>query len=467
MARNGSGTYSKVNTFIAGNTITAAGSNQNWDDLVAEMTNSVAADGQTPITGALKGANGTAAAPAFGFNSDPDTGTYRHGANELGFATGGTVAGYFDSAQKFWTAGVVDMSLSTSHAVLPTGTTAQRPGSPAAGMLRYNSQTGVPEYYGTAWVGLSPPVVPQGRLTLTSGTPVLTTSATAQSTIYYTPYNGNLIPVYDGTSFVNTIFTELSLVMSGANFVSGAIYDLFAASDSGTLRLAIGPAWSTATVGAGARGTGAGTTELERKNGIWTNKNSMTARYASGSTFAVAANQGTYLGTVYLTGTAQTSFTFGTLAASGGAGTFGLWNAYNRVRIASLSADNTNTWAYSTGAWRGANNSSTIRHTFVAGLSEDALVATYNAIADVNTQASPAAAGVGYDVTNAFTGTTALCFNSAGSTLTYSIPAVARLTPTIGLHFVNAIEWGNGTCVFYGDAGGSVAQTGLALDWQN
>lgn len=165
MARNGSGVYSKVNTFVAGNTITAAGHNQNWDDLVAEMTNSVAADGQTTITGALKGANGTAANPSYSFASDIDTGGYRHGANEYGFATGGVAAGYFDSAQKFFMLGAADIAgllnvtgvatfASTSHMALPSGNTAARPGSPAAGMFRYNSQTGNPEFYNTAWIAL-------------------------------------------------------------------------------------------------------------------------------------------------------------------------------------------------------------------------------------------------------------------------------------------------------------------------
>jgi hypothetical protein len=59
MARNGSGTYTKVNTFVASATITAAGHNANWDDIASEITNSVAADGQTTMTGALKAASGT------------------------------------------------------------------------------------------------------------------------------------------------------------------------------------------------------------------------------------------------------------------------------------------------------------------------------------------------------------------------------------------------------------------------
>jgi microcystin-dependent protein len=90
MSRNGSGTYTKVNTFVAGTSITAAGHNQNWDDIAAEITNSVAADGQTTMTGPLKASSGTAAAPGVTFGSDLDSGLYRIGANNIGVAVNGT-----------------------------------------------------------------------------------------------------------------------------------------------------------------------------------------------------------------------------------------------------------------------------------------------------------------------------------------------------------------------------------------
>jgi microcystin-dependent protein len=89
LARNGSGTYTKVNTFVAGNSITAAGHNQNWDDIATEITNSVAADGQTTLTGPLKAASGTVGAPGITFASDTDCGLYRIGGNNIGVAVNG------------------------------------------------------------------------------------------------------------------------------------------------------------------------------------------------------------------------------------------------------------------------------------------------------------------------------------------------------------------------------------------
>ena len=93
MSRNGSGVFTVVNTFVSGNTVTAAGHNQNWSDLATEMTNSVAADGQTSMTGPLKAASGSVGAPGITFASDPDSGLYRIGSNNIGIAVNGAKVG--------------------------------------------------------------------------------------------------------------------------------------------------------------------------------------------------------------------------------------------------------------------------------------------------------------------------------------------------------------------------------------
>jgi len=88
-ARNGSGTYTIPNVFSPGDTITSSTHNQNFSDIASELTNSVAADGQTSMTGPLKGALGTVSAPSLTFASDSDTGLYRSSANELSATAGG------------------------------------------------------------------------------------------------------------------------------------------------------------------------------------------------------------------------------------------------------------------------------------------------------------------------------------------------------------------------------------------
>lgn len=90
MARNGSGTFSVLNSFSSGNTISSSEMNSTLSDVGAEITNSVAVDGQSTLTGQLKGADGTNSAPGITFGADLNTGLYRIGADNLGVTVGGT-----------------------------------------------------------------------------------------------------------------------------------------------------------------------------------------------------------------------------------------------------------------------------------------------------------------------------------------------------------------------------------------
>jgi hypothetical protein len=113
MARNGSGTYSVPNTFVSGNTITASGHNQNFSDMGTEITNSVAADGQTSMTGALKAANGTVGAPAVSFASDTDSGFYRKAANSIAMALEGADKIVYTTAAASFACGLIASATAT------------------------------------------------------------------------------------------------------------------------------------------------------------------------------------------------------------------------------------------------------------------------------------------------------------------------------------------------------------------
>lgn len=78
------------NTYSSGQTITATIVNANFTDVGSELTNSVAKDGQTTMTGPLKASNGTAAAPSVTFGSDTDTGFFRKSSDTIGVAIGGS-----------------------------------------------------------------------------------------------------------------------------------------------------------------------------------------------------------------------------------------------------------------------------------------------------------------------------------------------------------------------------------------
>ena len=149
--------------------------------------------------------------------------------------------------------------------------------------------------------------VADGRLTLTSGIPVTTTDVTGATTIYYTPYKGTKIGLFDGSSTWNILtFAETSLPLG--TLTSGLTYDLFAYNNSGTLALEFS-AWTNATTRA---------TALVYQNGILVKSGATTRRY---------------LGTFYTTSTTKTE--------DSTARSDFLWNYYNRVQRSVYIADTT------------------------------------------------------------------------------------------------------------------------------
>jgi hypothetical protein len=89
----------------------------------------------------------------------------------------------------------------------------------------------------------------QGRLTTESGVPVSTSDRTAQGTIYFTPYKGNQIGLYDGATWQMVTFAELSLALSA--LTSGKNYDVFVDYNGGTPQLVL-VAWTNDTTRATA-----------------------------------------------------------------------------------------------------------------------------------------------------------------------------------------------------------------------
>ena len=101
MSRNGSGTYTLPagNPVVTGTTISSTWANTTLSDIAAALSGSIAADGQTPITGALIGIGDTV---SFG---------------------------------------------GTGQITIPVGTTAQRSAAPYSGMIRYNTSNAQFEGY--------------------------------------------------------------------------------------------------------------------------------------------------------------------------------------------------------------------------------------------------------------------------------------------------------------------------------
>lgn len=103
MPRNAGGTFNLVpgNPVASGTTISSNWANTTLSDIAQALTESLASDGRTPITGPLKGFSGSAAAPGYSFSADTSTGMYLVGAAQLGLSTGGIEKARIDASGNF------------------------------------------------------------------------------------------------------------------------------------------------------------------------------------------------------------------------------------------------------------------------------------------------------------------------------------------------------------------------------
>ena len=92
-------------------------------------------------------------------------------------------------------------------------------------------------------------VRPGGRLTLTSGTPVTLSDVTGATSLYYTPSEHDVIPLWDGTDWRLVKFTEKTLALGTLTSTVG--YDVFGYLSGGDLALEL-LAWASETARATA-----------------------------------------------------------------------------------------------------------------------------------------------------------------------------------------------------------------------
>jgi hypothetical protein len=278
---------------------------------------------------------------------------------------------------------------------------------------------------------------PQGYLTPVSSTPVIAGDATSVTAIYYTPDQGNLVPIYNGSQFVPTAFTELTLNLS-ASHVANSIYDVFAISDAGVLTLVTGPAWTTVTAGAGARGVGAATTELSRVSGFYAV--TMNGRNGSTTYNNIGANRATFLGSINIDGSAGQVTCHRSVGQSR---KWGVWNAYNRRRIILQNTDATATWTYNTATLRPINNNSANKVTPFIGLAEEPIRLQMMAYVSASGPVDSLQSGIGINSTTV--ATVAKTFSCA-DTRPKNMPITPYYQmPFIGINAYQALEKGPGS----------------------
>lgn len=286
-----------------------------------------------------------------------------------------------------------------------------------------------------------PLVMPGGRLTTVSGQPVPQSNTTAATTLYYTRYRGDVVPVYDGTKWVHLTMSEVSLALdSNAGHTgyqqSGKNFDVVARNNAGTLQLCTGPAWTSDS----ARASG-----LTMVEGIYVNSGTWTLRCdTSVGTSSCAGGMCTYLGTIRATADGQTAQNMLPAAAAGGGNAImGVYNAYNQVPLTVRSSDSTTPAADTTVAVHALNASNNNRVSWIDGLGEWAV--------EVEVEGNVSSdnycwMGVGLDSTTAKTGSAA--FGGWG-VWGYSLQkASGHMLPAGGWHYGQIVVSGNTTCLF-------------------
>jgi hypothetical protein len=295
--------------------------------------------------------------------------------------------------------------------------------------------------FGGTYTSPVPEVFPQGRLTLTSNTPVMTADVNNAGTIYYTPFNGTVAPIYNGTSsWTQEIFSQLTLVLDSTHHTSGSVHDVFLFLNSGVLTIVAGPAWTSTTT----RGTGATTTQIQQQNGLWVNTVSMTA-YNNNVSYTVPALQGLYIGSFYCNAAASVTMNFSpSPAAQGSANIFGLYNAYNRVRLFSEETTSATVGVAVANTWQQMGTTSTI--TFLDGLQQSALVASIEGDASI-AASNNGRIGVNIDSTTATPTRVFAVFAVAagGPTNVNFMHARYSFFPVLGLHVLSAMSYGSST----------------------
>ena len=302
----------------------------------------------------------------------------------------------------------------------------------------------------------------QGRLTLTANTPVMTTTASAQTTLRYDCYTGGNVPYYTGSAdAIDKISScEVTDAMvstaSAGQVVSGNVYDVWWVH-SGANRICLamssssggGGGWSADSGGSNtARGTGY--TQLDRVTRPYTtNKNAISNCFNGSTNYgSVSANQGTYLGTVYASANGQISWILGGAASGGISALLGVWNMYNRVSVTTNVEDTGASYTYTTGTVRQARASAGNQIQILMGLPEDGVLVSYNGrTSTVSTTNAAAQFAIGPLNNNAGTLTNG-CYSQYVGTNAASLGSACTdayaFQSVIGFNTIYATEAGDG-----------------------
>jgi hypothetical protein len=311
------------------------------------------------------------------------------------------------------------------------GLTSDTAPDPAADyVVTYDASASAPKKVLLSAFGGGSNSIVDGRLTLATGVPVTTTDQTAKTTVYYTPYLGNRIALYDGSATWNVRTTaEISVAVPATTVTP---FDVFCYDNAGVATLEA-TNWTNDTTRA---------TALTYQDGVLVKTGATTRRYL---------------------GTGRTTGSSGQIESS--TSKRFLWNYYNRVVRHLSCVDTTDTWDYTTATWRAVNTNTTAgqgRVEVMIGVAEDALKAAHQA-ACFNANSPIVAVGIALDATNT---NHAQVYGGYANANGVNISAFFEGIPTAGYHFIQRTEisTASGTTTWKGDAAGTIMQTGMIVD---
>lgn len=299
---------------------------------------------------------------------------------------------------------------------------------------------------GTEWVTpSSAKPFPQGRLSLTSGVAFPASPVAGATTIYYEPVLGTAISIYDGATFaVKDLAGAIALALDSNSGHTGyqqadRNFDLFVFDDGGTIRLATGPTWNAGAVAGSdtARGTGAGSTELETFGGLLVNKNTITLRWgsASGNTASVPVRRATYVGSFRATANGQASDTPTKRV---------LFSGYNQAARKLFVSDPVESYNYTSATYRQFNGNAANKVEFLLGLAGilvSALAQCYVSSSDGTARLSTVSIGV--DATTSTPSDDVVPGSLAAVAAAQTTFARYLGYPGIGFHYLAPLESGS------------------------
>lgn len=282
-------------------------------------------------------------------------------------------------------------------------------------------------------VTTSPIGIAEGRLTLTSGVPVTTADVTGATSVYYTPYIGNRIALYDGTATWNVrTFSEITISLSG--FTASKPYDIFAYDNAGVVTIET-LVWTDATNRA---------TAIVKQNGVWVKSGATTRRL---------------LGTIYINSSGgQTDDAFTKRNVSNATPT-------SRVRRPMRRLETTASWTYTTATWRQANAATANQLEFVVSVAEVPLSASVLAMASNDGAGRVFNVGIGLDSTSTLA-TGCLVHYGVAQVVNFRQLVTASLVtlPAVGRHLAVWLEQAEAAGTTTWSAVVGVAQAGIQGD---